>query len=89
MQHGAVPAQRAGGFARRLRLPVVCAPMYRVTALAMVIAAFRAGVVGPIPRANAPDLDAFDQWLAQIQQAAACLYSAPPYAVNLSTRMAP
>lgn len=89
MQHGAVPGERAGGFARRLRLPVVCAPMYRVTTPAMVIAALRAGVVGAIPRANAPDFDTFDQWLAQIQQAAAGLDSAPPYAVNLSTRMAP
>lgn len=86
-QHGAVPGKRAGGFAHRLRLPVICAPMYRVTTTALVIAALRAGVVGAIPRANAPNFDTFDQWLAQIQQAAAALDNAPPYAVNLSTRL--
>jgi len=51
----ALPRERAGGFAYRLRLPVICAPMYRVTTPALVIEALRAGVVGAIPRANAPD----------------------------------
>ena len=88
IQPPALPRERAGGFAHRLRLPVICAPMYRVTTPALVIAALRAGVVGAIPRANAPDFDTFDQWLGQIQQAAAALDTVPPYAVNLSTRLA-
>lgn len=74
-------------FAARLRLPLICAPMYRVTSVALVIAACRAGIVAALPRNNAPDFDTFDRWLAQIQDAAGAMAVSPPYAANLSTRM--
>ncbi|MBN9425968.1 MAG: nitronate monooxygenase [Burkholderiales bacterium] len=76
-------------FAARLRLPVICAPMYRVTTADLVIAACEAGVVGALPRNNAPDFDTFDRWLAALQETAASRPGFAPYAVNLSTRLAP
>jgi len=72
----------------RMRLPVICAPMFRVTSPALVIAARRAGIVGALPRGNAPDFATFECWLAQIAEAAAG-QPAPPLAVNLSTRLSP
>lgn len=62
--------------------------MYRVTTPELVIAACRAGVLGALPRNNAPDFTAFDRWLADIQEAAAAHHGFAPYAVNLSTRLA-
>ncbi len=38
---------------RRLRLPLIAAPMLRVSGLELVIAACRSGVVGAFPTANA------------------------------------
>lgn len=76
-------------FAQRLRLPAICAPMYRVTTPELVIAACNAGIVGALPRNNAPDFDTFDRWLAGIQESAASSARFAPYAVNLSTRLPP
>jgi nitronate monooxygenase len=73
-------------YASRLRLPLICAPMYRVTSPELVIAACQAGIVAALPRNNAPDFATFDQWLARIEAAAADLQVRAPYAVNLSTR---
>ena len=74
----------------RLRLPVICAPMYQVTTPALVIAARRAGIVGALPRGNASSFEAFDQWLAQIRRVdAERAQAAAPLAVNLSTRLEP
>lgn len=76
-------------YGARLRLPVICAPMYRVTTPALVIAACRAGIVGALPRNNAPDLATFDRWLGELQADTSGHPGAAPYAVNLSTRLAP
>lgn len=72
-------------WAERLRLPAICAPMFRVTTPELVIAARQAGIVGALARANAPDFKTFERWLSQI--AAADNPDAPPLAVNLSTRL--
>lgn len=61
--------------------------MYRVTSPELVIAACRAGIVGALPRNNAPDFATFDAWLARIEAAAAELVVRAPVAVNLSTRL--
>ena len=53
----------------------------------LVIAAGRAGIVGALPRNNAPDFATFDAWLARIEGAAAEQPVRAPYAVNLSTRL--
>ncbi len=54
------------GFAARLRLPLVAAPMFRVSGPALVGAACRAGVVGAFPTANCRTVDQLDAWLAEI-----------------------
>lgn len=77
-------------WAGRLRLPVICAPMYCVTTPELVMAARRAGIIGALPRGNAPDYETFDRWLEQIAAAGTDRKNpGPPLAVNLSTRMAP
>lgn len=73
-------------YATRLRLPLICAPMYRVTSPELVIAANRSGIIGALPRNNAPDFATFDTWLALIQDASEEQPVRAPYAVNLSTR---
>jgi nitronate monooxygenase len=74
----------------RMRLPIICAPMYHVSTPAMVIAARKAGIIGALPRANAPSFEVFEQWLAAIMDDAQCTGPwRPPVAVNLSTRMPP
>lgn len=75
-------------WAPRLRLPVICAPMYHVTTPGMMLAARRAGIIGALPRANAPSFEVFDAWLASILDADLEGPWSPPVAVNLSTRMA-
>jgi nitronate monooxygenase len=73
-----------------MRLPVICAPMYCVSTPQLVMAARRAGIVGALPRGNAPDFETFDRWLAQIAAAdKGSNRPAPPLAVNLSTRLPP
>jgi nitronate monooxygenase len=50
----------------KLRLPVVCAPMFLVTGPELVIAACRAGIVGSFPAPNARTIDIFEEWLDRI-----------------------
>lgn len=70
----ASPAAPAGGrlperLARRLRLPLIAAPMLRVSGPDLVVAACRAGVVGAFPTANARTPERLDRWLAEIAAA--------------------
>ena len=53
----------------RLRLPLIAAPMLKVSGPELVVAACRAGVMGAFPTANAGDEATLDQWLGRIQQA--------------------
>jgi nitronate monooxygenase len=55
--------------AQRLRLPLIAAPMLRVSGPALVTAACREGVVGAFPTANARTVDELDAWFAQIRRA--------------------
>jgi len=55
--------------ARRLRLPLVAAPMFRVSGPELVIAACRAGVIGAFPTANCRDGDELDAWLTRMTRA--------------------
>jgi nitronate monooxygenase len=50
----------------RLRLPVVCSPMFIVSSLELVIAQCKAGVVGSFPALNARPEEALDEWLTRI-----------------------
>jgi nitronate monooxygenase len=52
--------------ARRLTLPLIAAPMLRVSGPDLVVAACRAGVIGAFPTANARTSEELDAWLGDI-----------------------
>ncbi|HEY4069585.1 MAG TPA: nitronate monooxygenase [Burkholderiaceae bacterium] len=54
---------------RRLKLPLVAAPMLKSSGPELVIAACRNGVIGAFPTANAVAAGGLDAWLEQIQSA--------------------
>lgn len=56
-------------FGARMSLPLIAAPMFRVSGPELVIAACRAGVVGAFPTANCRSLEDFDAWLTRIASA--------------------
>ncbi len=77
---------------RRLRLPLVAAPMFSVSGVDLVVAACRNGVIGAFPTVNARSTAVLDQWLGEI---AARLFAAPeeaapccPNLIMRSPRMA-
>lgn len=71
-------------FAERLRLPLIAAPMFRVSGLGLVLAACRAGVVGSFPTANCRGVAELDQWLTRLT-AELCPQDAP-FCPNLIMR---
>lgn len=73
----------------RLRLPLICAPMFLVSNPQLVIEACRAGVMGSFPKANVRSREALEVWLRQICEELATHESqhpAGPLAVNLSVK---
>ena len=72
---------------RRLRLPLVAAPMFKVSGVDLVVAACRNGVIGAFPTVNARSTVLLDQWLGEI---GARLFAAPeeaaPVCPNLIMR---
>jgi nitronate monooxygenase len=52
--------------ARRLRLPLIAAPMLAVSGPELAIAACMNGVIGAFPVANARTIDTLDAWLTKI-----------------------
>jgi nitronate monooxygenase len=76
----ALPAR----LARRLRLPLIVAPMLSVSSPQLVIAACRAGAIGAFPTANCRTVDELDRWLHEF---ASVLGSADaPWCANLVVR---
>lgn len=55
--------------ARRLKLPLIAAPMLGASGPALVIAACRSGVIGAFPTANAAAAGGLDLWLEEIASA--------------------
>lgn len=53
----------------RLRLPLVAAPMLRVSGVDLVAAACRVGIIGAFPTANCRSNDELDAWLTAIRRA--------------------
>jgi len=53
----------------QMRLPVICAPMFRISGPEMVIAACKNGIGGSFPSTNARTVDELDQWMGQISDA--------------------
>jgi len=71
----------------RLRLPLIAAPMLRVSGPDLVIAACRAGVIGAFPTANARTIDELDGWLMTIDSMRAQERAGTaPYCPNLIIR---
>ena len=68
------PSRLPGHITRRLRLPLIAAPMLAVSGVDLVVAACRNGVIGAFPTANARSTEQLDQWLTQIDQR---LFAAP------------
>jgi nitronate monooxygenase len=70
--------------ASRLSLPLIAAPMFKVSSPALVIAACNAGVIGAIPTLNARPASQLVEWLAEIK--AGLKPGAAPFAPNLIMR---
>ena len=76
----------------RLRVPVICAPMFLVSDPSLTIAACRAGIVGSFNSHNARTSSELELWLNQIEaaleaaRAQAPQVSVAPYALNLPAR---
>ena len=67
----------------RMRLPVICAPMFLVTSPDMVIAACKAGVMGSFPATNARTIDDLRVWLDRIS--GEVTEQDAPWALNMIT----
>ena len=74
---------RADAIKSRLRLPVICAPMFLVTGPDMVISACQAGVVGTFPATNARTKDQLVTWLDRISSTVT--KTDAPWALNMIT----
>ncbi|KGD64722.1 nitropropane dioxygenase/trans-enoyl-CoA reductase family protein [Alcanivorax nanhaiticus] len=72
----------------RLRLPVMCSPMFIISNPDLVLAQCKAGVIGSFPSLNARPLSQLDEWLHQITEELAKWdrenpdQPAAPFAVN-------
>lgn len=74
----------------RLRLPVMVAPMLRISGPALVAACCSSGVIGSFPTVNARTSDQLDRWINEIKEkiAATGAYDAP-YCANILARSDP
>lgn len=70
----------------KLTLPVIVAPMFRVSGPELVNAACRSGVIGSFPAINPRNSEELEQWLNQITTELAKIPDAVPFAVNLVIR---
>ena len=52
--------------AKKLRLPVVGAPLFIISHPALVIAQCKAGIAGSFPALNARPISQLDEWLHEI-----------------------
>lgn len=68
---------------RRLRLPLVAAPMFLVSNPQLVLACCHSGIVGSFPALNQRESSGFKAWLEEIEAGLATAPQAAPYAVNL------
>jgi len=73
---------------RKLRLPVIAAPLFIISTPQLVIAQCKAGIVGSMPALNARPPELLDEWLAEITEALAAHdrqhpeAPAAPFAIN-------
>lgn len=77
-------------FLGRLAVPVIAAPMLRVSGIELVSAACRSGVIGAFPTANCRSLDELDAWMSRLdEEARAGGDTVAPYCPNLIMRRDP
>ncbi|QUS38829.1 nitronate monooxygenase [Tardiphaga alba] len=69
---------------RRMTLPLIAAPMFRVSGPDLVIAAGKSGVIGSFPTANCRTIEELDSWLVKITSALGP--DDAPYCPNLIMR---
>jgi nitronate monooxygenase len=69
----------------KLRLPLICAPMFLVSGPELVLAACRAGIVAGLPVQNARTSDEFAEWMDHNTRELAACPDAAPLAVNIVT----
>ncbi len=69
------------GWAQRLQLPLLTAPMFLVSSVELVVTACRQGVLGSFPTGNARTVEILEQWLRTIS--VALTPQDAPWAVNL------
>ena len=63
------PRQQLAAIKQHLAAPAVVAPMFLVSGPEMVIAGYRAGLIGAFPAPNARDISILENWLEQITAA--------------------
>jgi nitronate monooxygenase len=68
---------------RRLRLPLIAAPMFLVSGVELVVAACRNGVVGAFPTANCRNTEELDAWLTAMHEGLRDCSAAAPICANL------
>lgn len=56
---------------KKLRLPVIAAPMFIVSTPRLVIEQCKAGIIGSFPSLNARPQEKFDEWIIEIKEALA------------------
>ena len=71
--------------AARLRVPLLVAPMLRISGPDLVVAACTAGAIGAFPAVNARTTDGLDSWLDRISRAVSGA-DAAPHCVNIVMR---
>ena len=71
---------------KNLSLPVVAAPMFRVSGPELVISSCKSGVIGSFPAKNPRTIEELDMWLSKITSELEKEPEAAPYAVNLIAR---
>lgn len=77
-------------FLDRLAVPVIAAPMLRVSGIELVSAACKAGAIGAFPTANCASLDELDSWLTRLnREAEATGGHSAPHCPNLIMRRDP
>ena len=75
-------------FDKRLRLPLIAAPMFLASGPELVLACCRAGIVGTFPVKNQRTAEGLDGWLTTINEGCAAIEAetgrpAPPFGANL------
>ena len=82
------PARTLPPVLKRIKFPVIGAPLFIISNPKLVIAQCKAGVVGSMPALNARPASQLDEWLAEITEALAAHDKAhpdspaAPYAIN-------